>query len=543
MSIGLFTLLRRSDPENSKIPKPGRIHAPYHMQLTRIEIHYQDSQHIVTFGAYITSGACRAIGLFTAIKPHRQSITPQRSVAMADSDWKQVRNYTDHLGHPVVLEQYVNPEYDPEPSELVPFQVYSLVPLDDDHHQLRVYLMQMFWDDEVKPLFEIYSYRPPDGFACIEHNRIEIARRKQQHQSGVENPLPLIPWFNRPCISSNVGFCVLIRSHSYRVGDMQDSEEANEIGEGPDLLYFNRTFSSTSTQVDVAQHLNEDRKELPSEGFEFIIERFMEQMDIGQLMILDIFMNVSPYPERNALDIDEGEPPSQEMPTEEQIRDQLAQETSVGGLSLDPTFHISQEANIVTVTNTSENETPDIQYIVHAAFLSHIRDEGGSSILEDTARLFTASIVSNLPVNKTVTLKFFIPSSNSWSAIKPAQNDVLGILSKQNEQERRENTYSIGALHNITKDDSQPLAAKRFTPQGPDWYIRNSRGVSDDSLFRMFAVVLDRAKFISEAGVYFFMTDSDESEDPDTSSDDTTVFRAVDMNTAARRLGVVVLDE
>ena len=58
--------------------------------------------------------------------------------------------------------------------------------------------MQSFMDEEVKPLFEIYSYCPPDAFACIEHNRMEIARRKQQHRSGVENPPPLIPKFTRP---------------------------------------------------------------------------------------------------------------------------------------------------------------------------------------------------------------------------------------------------------------------------------------------------------------------------------------------------------
>lgn len=457
--------------------------------------------------------------------------------------WKQVRTYADHLGHPVVLEQYVSPEYEPDPELETTFQVYSLVPLDDDHDALREYLMQTFSDDEVKPLFEIYSYRPPDGFACIEHNRIEIARRKQQHHSEVKNPLPLIPRFNRPYSFSNVGFCVLLRSHSYRVGNMQDSEEADKIGEGPDLLYFNRTFSSTCTEVDMVQHMREDLEEISSEGFEFTIERLMDQSYIGQLIILDLFMNVARYPQRDVLDIDEGEPPSQDMPTEEQIRDQLDQETSVGGLSLDPIFHISQEAKIVTVTNTPEGETPDIQYIIHAAFLSHIRDAAGSSVLESTARNFTASMVPNLPANKTLTLKFFIPESNSWSAIRSAQNEVLEILSQQNEEANQENPFSIGAVHNITTGDSQPLAAKRFTPQGSDQYIKSPHGQRDNSGFRMFTVVLDRAKFISEAGVYFYKTDWDESEDPDTSSDDTIVARVPDMNTAARRLGVVVLDE
>ena len=45
-----------------------------------------------------------------------------------ESGWQQVRTYADHLGHRVVLEQYVVP--DPEPDHLVPIQVYSLVPLD-----------------------------------------------------------------------------------------------------------------------------------------------------------------------------------------------------------------------------------------------------------------------------------------------------------------------------------------------------------------------------------------------------------------------------
>ena len=38
---------------------------------------------------------------------------------MSDSDeddWQQVRTYADHLGHRVVLEQYVEPDYPPDPT-------------------------------------------------------------------------------------------------------------------------------------------------------------------------------------------------------------------------------------------------------------------------------------------------------------------------------------------------------------------------------------------------------------------------------------------
>jgi hypothetical protein len=464
---------------------------------------------------------------------------------MSQSEWQQVRTYVDHLGHRVVLEQYVTPDYEPDPNHIIPIQVYSLVPLDNDHDNLRRYLMQSFWNDEVKPLFEIYSYCPPNDFTCIEHNRIEIARRKQQYQSGVENPLPLIPQFIRPDDYSTVGFCVLLRSHSYRLGYVEDSDKLAKLGEGPDLLYFNRSYSSTCKYVDEVQRGSEDGESLSPEGFELAIQRVMDQIYVGQILMIDIFNGVSPPPERYALDIDEGEIPSSDLPSEEQIRDQLGLETSVCGFSLHPEFQVSQDANIVTVTNTPEGKTPDIQYLVHALFLGSIRDTAGPSLLESTARLFTASIFSHLPANKTLTLKFFIPNSPSLSAVRPAQNEVLEILFRQTQQEDRENPFPIGALHNISTGDDRTPTSKRITPQIPEKHIITGQGRFCE-LFRLFTIVLDRAKFVSEAGVYFYMAHLVGSENPDPSMedapDDTQVVRCVDMSTVARRLGVVVLD-
>lgn len=211
---------------------------------------------------------------------------------MSQSEWQQVRTYIDHLGHRVVLEQYDTPDYEPDPNDIIPIQVYSLVPLDDDHENLRSYLMQSFFNEEVKPLFEIYSYSPPDNFACIEHNRIEIARRKQQHQSGVKDPLPLIPQFVRPDDYSSVGFCVLLRSHSYRLGYIEDSDAFAKLGEGPDLLYFNRFCSSTC--VNMTQPESEDDESLLPEGFELAIQRVTDQTYIGQILMVDILASMSP---------------------------------------------------------------------------------------------------------------------------------------------------------------------------------------------------------------------------------------------------------
>ena len=57
---------------------------------------------------------------------------------------------------------------------------------------------------------------------------------------------------------------------------MQESEEAEEIGEGPDLLYFNRLFSSTRTDVDLAQHLFKDYHNDRPEAFELSVDRVTE---------------------------------------------------------------------------------------------------------------------------------------------------------------------------------------------------------------------------------------------------------------------------
>lgn len=217
---------------------------------------------------------------------------------MGGGNWQQIRTYHDHLGHRVVLEQYVVP--DPEPDHRVPIQVYSLVPLDDDHEKLREYLLQNFRNDEILPMFEVYSYSPPDAFACIEHNRLEIARRKQQYRLGIQNAPPLIPQFaGRPDKSIRIGFCVLIRSYSYRLGE-DDEDELAEAGEGPDMLYFNRSFSGMCSY-----HENSS-----PEVFELTTERVMNQNDVGEIVVLDMFLNVGRAGTRDAFDIDEGEPPS-----------------------------------------------------------------------------------------------------------------------------------------------------------------------------------------------------------------------------------------
>ncbi|KAL5360647.1 hypothetical protein BJX96DRAFT_175500 [Aspergillus floccosus] len=213
-------------------------------------------------------------------------------------------------------------------------------------------LMHSSMDEERKPLFEIYSYCPPNAFACIEHIRRDVAYRKQQHRS------------------------------SYRLGFVEDWDELPEAGEGLDLLYFNRSFASTRGDVDNAQRLS-DSHNLSSDAIGLSMERVMCQIDIGQVIMHNTFLNTQRPRLQYAI------------------------------FSLDPAFQISRDADIVTVTNTLEGNIADIQYLVYALFLGHLRDTARTSLLESTATLFTAAIASHLTEKKTLTLKFSIPGSLS----------------------------------------------------------------------------------------------------------------------------------
>lgn len=157
-------------------------------------------------------------------------------------------------------------------------------------------------------------------------------------------------------------------------------------------------------------------------------------------------------------------PPDSSPQSEEQIRDQLDQETSVGGFGLEPSFQVFHDANIVTVSNAPEGDIADVQYLVHPPFLSLLHDTAVAPLLESTARLFTAAIASHLSTNKTLTFKFSVPDSPSWSSIRPAQTK---LLSHQSRGPDRGNPFPVGALHTFSVGDERAPTVHRITPQQP----------------------------------------------------------------------------
>lgn len=83
------------------------------------------------------------------------------------------------------------------------------------------------------------------------------------------------------------------------------------------MLYFNRSFSSTRFDVDGTQR-SSSPDDFSPEGFEWEAERVEDQIDIGQIIMLDIFQNADNPGLRYTLDVDEGEPPDSNLPSEEQ---------------------------------------------------------------------------------------------------------------------------------------------------------------------------------------------------------------------------------
>ncbi|KAJ5603247.1 hypothetical protein N7537_006203 [Penicillium hordei] len=276
--------------------------------------------------------------------------------------WIQ-REYADHGGNTVILGKfsYESQFYRPEEGEAYRIQVYSTTPIQPEElHKLYAYFC---FDLSWPPFLEIYSYNPPDGLACVEHQRREIAHRKrlqaEQREGEYDESLPpLIPTMRTGLEDEFMsGFCFLLTSKSYLQGSFQD----NDHGTGPWWISFDRSLPSTMKKLDMIKRLDSPPTEL---------QIFKE-------------WGISVNPE---------------------IRD-------ING----------SENNTVTVTNNSSDGECDLQYVIYVQFLAAIEQEK-TALLEITARRFAAGIISHLPVSKTIYFEFRIPGTSLSSLISAAPN-------------------------------------------------------------------------------------------------------------------------
>ncbi|KAJ5681141.1 hypothetical protein N7536_012280 [Penicillium majusculum] len=170
--------------------------------------------------------------------------------------------------------------------------------------------------------------------------------------------------------------------------------------------------------------------------------------------------------------------------------------------------------NDATLTISTKSSDCDIQYVVYVPFLADIQD---FSLLETTARTFTAAIISQLGFNKSIRLQFKTPSSSSLSC----------LLSQRNE-------FPVGALHNFDAGTRQ----ERTLPFG------NRDYAYELIAHRFFAVVLDRPSFVTEPGVLFFtvLNELQEEMEP-TEINLVDVKRSAGILEIATRLAMLAVEE
>jgi hypothetical protein len=107
------------------------------------------------------------------------------------------------------------------------------------------------------PFLEIYSCNPPDGLACVEHQRREVAHRKRFHAEQREDEYdeylpPLIPTMQAGLEDESMGFCFLPTSKSY----LQRSFAGDEHGTGPWWISFDRILPSAVKTLDMFKSLD-----------------------------------------------------------------------------------------------------------------------------------------------------------------------------------------------------------------------------------------------------------------------------------------------
>lgn len=150
--------------------------------------------------------------------------------------WIQ-REYLDHEGNTVILGKvaaYESQFYRPDDAEAYRLQVYSTAPIQPEEFN-RLYRYLCF-ELSQRPFLEIYSYNPPDGLACVEHQRREVAHRKRLHAEQrdgqyVESLPPLIPTMRTGFQDQFMsGFCFLLTSKSYLQRSFQSRATAQVPG-------------------------------------------------------------------------------------------------------------------------------------------------------------------------------------------------------------------------------------------------------------------------------------------------------------------------
>jgi hypothetical protein len=452
--------------------------------------------------------------------------------------WRQ-REYSDHQGNPVIRGKVSRAQsFDaPEGKEKYTIQIYSKTPIQPaDFESLYEYLSPSL-DDCI--FIELYTSTQNDAFACVEHQRREIAHRKRLYADS-EQPSnsfpPLIPTFNPNASSSghvddpepnyDTGTCLLLTSDSYRAGG--DREKRNQLGTGPLFIHFTRKFPSQVQEIDLVDRVDFDElDDLPSfaeygtevlpEATDIDVEFYKDQREMYQYVQAMLSSLQTQRTGDGEWELDYGiDDPVSEQTTwdSQQVRRILDEQRSeaLGSVSAD-TLSVTQGPQDIgiTVKNHSSEES-DLQYVIFVQFLAEIPDP---ELLEITGRLFTAHVLSMLDSEKTVRFDFRT-SGASLSSILPFPKNI-----------------TVGALYSSETGSKCRIAPLQL----------HDVGELPSVICEEFAVVLDRPAFITEPGVLFFMNNIRPGHDSQRHRTIAQVRRSAGMPEVARRLAMLALEE
>ncbi|RMZ48625.1 hypothetical protein AFCA_008549 [Aspergillus flavus] len=449
--------------------------------------------------------------------------------------WMQ-REYVDHAGNTVILGKvaaYESQFYRPEDGEAYRLQVYSTTPIQPEElNKLYEYLC---FDLSQRPFLEIYSYNPPDGLACVEHQRREVAHRKrlqaeQRHGEYDESLAPLIPTmrtgFDDQFMS---GFCFLLTSKSYLQGSFRD----NDHGTGPLWISFDRSLPSAVKKLDMIKRLGSPATNLRTfaewgilvnpETRDINVKTTADQSEMGS-DLKELVTGIYSTYVYGEIDYGLHEPPPPALSETltfhhtQQILEQQRQ--MIEGQSVDlNVLHLTwgPEHKTVTVTNYSLDSEYDLQYVIYVQFLADI-EQDKTALLETVARTFTAGIISHLPASKTIYFEFRIPGSSSLSSLLSAPP----------------NGFDVGASHEFESGTTMralPLINRDFSIRPLPHHF--------------FTVVLDKPSCIHEPGVLFYTLWTDPRQYIESQTADIIIEtrRSAGIHEAARRLAMLAVEE
>ncbi|KAI7365778.1 hypothetical protein KC354_g4643 [Hortaea werneckii] len=484
------------------------------------------------------------------------------------------RTFTDHAGNTAIRARWSTMD-EPIPDDfhanpLFCFQVYTTIPLDfhePSTKRTRTATSGAGCDfsgtalEEVldyvgchcgdgwrrdSPGWEIYSIENVGALECVEHQRREIASRKEQREDPGVNPVPKVAhWDCLQTLNPKRGFLIVVDSASFKHGDAM-----NRSGKGPQWVCFDR-HTPTSMDWSVESRLEMDPDFLASGVFEpprtptVLPERLDTEVIRVQQKPRDMEEQLSWIHHSSSVADDSNDPPAagpedimdvgwreaEGNPDEEKVQStaadalrDLAAQLNTKGLG------IKQDSlTAIIISNAPEGATPDLRYVVYVPLLT---GERTMVTFEEAAKAFTQAVTSRFSgeLPKTVHFEIHQPTSaDKTSMLRHCQScgypfDFTGALTtfpnregEANQKERR--AHPIARTEYAAHNDPE---AVEFEP------------------YRTFLIILEEPDFLTVPGrVSFLLTDGGKYEvedEPDQDYPETLLWRCAGIEEVSRRL-------